>query len=78
MIQRKKNSGKIIQEILAGWLSVYEDISGHREKTGLLRYRSVKSGELPLHTYIENMEENQNDIFVSLENLMIVLLILHL
>ncbi len=45
-------------------LGVYEE-SGHREKlAGLLRYRTNKSGELQsLSTYIENMEENQNDIY---------------
>ena len=45
-------------------LGVYEE-SGHREKlAGLLRYRTNKSGELQsLRNYIENMEENQNDIY---------------
>ncbi len=45
-------------------LGVYEE-SSHREKlAGLLRYRTNKSGELQtLSTYIENMRENQTDIY---------------
>lgn len=45
-------------------LGVYEESTQREKLAGLLRYRTNKSGELQsLSNYIENMEENQSDIY---------------